>query len=1320
MMNGNLFLDLSGPWRFAMGPAESAVFSEETVLLPGTMDENRRGLDNSANFSPRHLNRDYVYTGPATYRREVSIPVDWAGRPIFLRLERTKKTRVWVDGQPAGEQQNSYTTPHRYDLTALCRPGCAHTLTVEVDNSSDGMPHAMYSTLWEGEAWCHQLTEHGQANWNGVVGALRLESPPALSASALKLRPDLGRHAVRAEVTLTRLDGAEELRGEVVLQAESWNTEQPVHKTAAQRAGFRFAAGKRTAVLSVLHDMGERPLLWDEFHPNLYRMTVEVYAGGTLWDAASEDFGMCSFTAGANQGGRQFFINGRPTQLRGEINCAIFPKTGYAPMGLEDWLRVFRIYKDYGLNHVRFHTWVPPRAAFQAADRLGLYLYVELPHWGRRMFGDIAQGDDADVRYYAEDTRRIFAEYCNSPSFVMFALGNEERIGFYYYEEFLKFCKGLEPSLLYSDIAGHSTYPPSADFASKWLEPGYLPLVEPRTDWDYSQAVQAAPVPITGHEVGQLQVYPDYERELPAYDGCLLRPRNLEHFQGILAQAGLADRAGDFHRATGKLAAMLYRYFTESYLRTPGSGGFLLLGLQDFPGQGTALVGLLDCFLERKGAVTPEDFRRSCCELAVLARLPRFVWEGGDALTAEILASNYSPAPAELALSWTLEDDRGMVLARGSLPAHTVPQGCVTRLGAIEAELPRLPAPCQLRLTLALEGAYDAPHAPGVNDYPLWLYPAAPAPAVPEGVVVRRAYDRRAERALAQGRTVLVISEGTAAALPHSRSLSFRPDFWSPMFHTADSDGYSLGIFVEKDHPLFAGFPTDCFGNWQWFEPLQNARGLLINELPAGLRPIVQPIATIDLPERLAVLFEARVGPGRLFVSTVDLLGKDDPASRALLSAIYRYVGGGAFRPEAALEPGALRPYLPPLDLTAIRLRGKTALDVGEQTEYAIAFFDSRGSCERPEGKQVEFYSGNPSVLRVDAAGRARAVGAGVAKLTAACWDESFRFVHSVAVRAGEAQARPIPLDGARVAAQSSHPEHPASGMLDGRPDTYWQANYLDRTQCLPQWVELELPEEREVCALLCGAWTGSTRGAVLRATLSASLDGERFEEVCRGEWTEAAAGEDKLFAFPPRPVRFLRLDVDWAVMHTGDSNAVSISRLALYDCPLMAAAEERPVCPVRFGTPLDRALEQADLPDRVRVTLADGSRQTAQAVWLRGSYHPDQPGDYTVEGALFCPGAANPGGIRARQVIRVLPKDMTTPPDKIGLDRLSLELRALGGQLPDPALRARLEELLAQLESFAALTGAVQHDVDVWTDRIADAIRQLKSCPRPRPRREG
>lgn len=1307
-MNQYDSIDLSGSWQFFMGTADEAVFSDETIQLPGTMDQSHKGTDHSADFSPRYLHRDYVYTGPAVYRRSICVPPEWEGRSLFLHLERTKKSRVWIDGQPVGPQQKSYTTPHRYNLTAFCRPGHTHRLTIEVDNSSSGMPYAMYSTLWEGEAWSHQLTEHSQTNWNGIIGALRLDAYPALYISRLQLRPDLTDCSVRVNVTLERLDTEKELHGCVILQAESWNSDQPARQTLPQRAAFSFLQGESCITLSLRHDMGKDCLLWDEFHPNLYHMTATfqtVRAGELQSAGTTADFGMRSFTTGENQGGKQFFINGHPTILRGEINCAVFPKTGYCPMSLDDWLQIFHIYKSYGLNHVRFHTWIPPKAAFQAADRLGLYLYAELPHWGRRMFGDVALGDFTDVRYYEDEVKRIFAEYLNSPSFVMFALGNEERIGFYYYEEFLKYCSSLEPGLLYSDIAGHSTYPAHADFASKWLVPGYLPLVNARNDWDYTEAVQSAPIPVTGHEVGQLQVYPDYDQELPAFADCILKPRNLEHFRNILAQTGLADRAADFHHATGGLAAMLYRYFTESYMRTAGSGGFLLLGLQDFPGQGTALVGLLDSFLKSKGLITPEVFRRSCSELTVLAKMPRFVWKGGESFTAQIMTPNYSPDTAQFRIVWTLATEDGQPLAQGALPERTVPQGQITDFGLVEAKLPLLPLACHVVLKLALEGHYSASLAPGVNDYSLWLFPQSPDITTPENIILCRSWNAEAEAALERGENVLIISEGTAAALPNSRAVTFRPDFWSPMFHTNDPDGYSLGIFVEQKHPLFHAFPTDCFGDWQWYEMLQNARGILINHMPAKLRPIVQPIASIDLPDRLAMLFEAKVGNGRLFVSTIDLLQKQDIASRQLLSAIYSYVGSDTFQPETELEPALLRSCLPPLDLTGIRLQGKPTLHTDELFTYAIEYFDSHGICKRPNGKQVQFHSNAPAVLQVNAYGQAHAVKEGIALLSASCFDDTFRFTDHMAVCVGQCKAAPLSLAGAAITASSSHPQHPAADLLSDDPTAFWQSNYSDRTQRLPQWLEIKLPEETMVCALLCGAWQDSSRGAILQARLSVSLDGRQFDEVCRQEWDESTILDDRLFAFSPRPVRYIRLTVDWAVMHTGDSNAVSILRLALYNSKLIASVESRPVCAVRFGTPLQKALDQAALPCRLRVTLADNSIQTADVVWLTDSYSPDVPGDYPVRGTLFLSGIANPGEIYARQILRVLPKDMTTPPDKSRLDCLLLRLQQMSQCVTDIAVQNRLEELLTQAESFNALTGAVQHDVDVWADRIRDFL---------------
>lgn len=402
-------MDLSGEWSFYMGAMENASFSGETVTLPGTMDENGKGYDNRNCLSIRHLNRDYVYTGPTTYQRTFTLPSSWSNRRIVLELERTKKTRVLLDGVSVGPRQTSYTTPHRYDITPFCRAGAAHTLTIEMGNSASDMPHALYSTLLEGEAWSHQITEHTQTNWNGITGQLQLTALPGYAVSSMAVRPDVASHRASVRAVLSRpADGASE---QLVLVKISANSLTGEHQTAPQWLAVHFPAGESEICLSALHDMGEHPLLWDEFCPNLYRMTLSVYCiqDGVLRGAERcEDFGIRSFTVGERDGGRQFFINGRPTILRGEINCAVFPRTGYPPTDLNAWMQLFQLYKDYGLNHARFHTWIPPRSAFQAADRLGLYLYVELPQWGRRMFGDVYQGDMSDVRYYfpAGCTRR--------------------------------------------------------------------------------------------------------------------------------------------------------------------------------------------------------------------------------------------------------------------------------------------------------------------------------------------------------------------------------------------------------------------------------------------------------------------------------------------------------------------------------------------------------------------------------------------------------------------------------------------------------------------------------------------------------------------------------------------------------------------------------------------------------------------------------------------------------------------------------------------------------------------------------------------------
>ena len=116
----------------------------------------------------------------------------------------------------------------------------------------------------------------------------------------------------------------------------------------------------------------------------------------------------------------------------------------------------------------------------------------------------------------------------------------------------------------------------------------------------------------------------------------------------------MGPQAGDFLRASGRFQTAFYKAEIEEALRTPGMGGFQLLGLHDFPGQGTAPVGVLDAFWEEKGYVRPEEYRRFCAETVLLARLARRVYTSDETLRATVEVAHFGPrdlAPAPLAVA---------------------------------------------------------------------------------------------------------------------------------------------------------------------------------------------------------------------------------------------------------------------------------------------------------------------------------------------------------------------------------------------------------------------------------------------------------------------------------------------------------------------------------------------------------------------------------------------------------------------------------------------------------------------------------------------
>ena len=907
-------LPLDGSWSFRLddrreGVAKSWFTSKlpDKVSLPGTTDTNGKGARSENRNQTNMLSRVVTFHGPAWYQREVVIPPGWASKRITLFLERTKDCQVWVDDRLMGTQQ-AFAVPQVFDLSGVLAAG-SHRITLCVDNTKKPPVHG------------HQWAEDTQTDWNGVIGRIELVATDTVWLDDVRIEPHVKAQRARVRLTLGNQAG-EPASGTCVVSARCRSGGKAYE---AGPMAVTFDKARSGATVETVLELGPEAPVWDEFQPALWMLTVQLdsKAGGAACrDSRQATFGLRDFTVK----GTQFQVNGKTIQLRGKHDACVFPLTGFPPMEVEGWLRYFRIVKEYGLNHVRFHSWCPPEAAFDAADQVGVYLQPELPHFG----GDMK--DPADIAFTRAEGKRILAAYGNHPSFVMFALGNEMGGGREIRAGIVRELRAFDGRHLFAQSSNYEFWNPKlaegddywttfrarkgaegnvrGSYAHLDAPLGHVQAGPPDTLTDYAKAISGVPVPVIGHEVGQYQVYPNF-REIPKYTG-VLRPWNFEVFRQRLEAKGMLDQADDFLKASGALAVLCYRAEVETALRTPGFGGFQLLDLQDFPGQGTALVGILDAFNDSKGLIAPEAWREFCSPTVPLARLKSFIWSGDESLTARVQVANYGPSALPgTVVAWSLSTSDRHEVARGELPAKDLPQGALTDLGAIVAPLKRAPAPAKLTLAIALRGT------PYRNHYDVWGYPPknpTGLTGLPEPIAFARS-PQKALTALHEGKRVLL----APAAKAPVRGIPgfFASDFWCfPMFRRGNPPG-TLGLLCDPAHPALAQFPTESHTNWQWWHILMNSRSVILDDLPAELRPIVQVIDNFDKDRnhRLGLIFEARLDRGKLLFCGSDLVAfADHPEARQLRTSLEVYMASPRFEPKVELTKAQWDKLFPATD----------------------------------------------------------------------------------------------------------------------------------------------------------------------------------------------------------------------------------------------------------------------------------------------------------------------------------------------------------------------------------------------------------------------
>lgn len=940
---------LNGKWHVVLEDGTTGQMD-----LPGTLDENGIGhrdvganqwhpdavlgnaageIDKDAPIATRFTRR-HTYEGEARISRKITVP-DYGTDRLFVLAERARALRLLVDGEACSVfRQGTLSTPYIFELTGAA-PG-EHEFTFLSDNSYPGMPKAAiyYSSA---------ATDETQTNWNGILGECSMYTRPQNFIDSLRVYP----RAVKKEeknkaggyvldVCVELAPGAKKVYkdAKIILQSEALaageleDTQTLTEIISYSGEGLAEAGTDKEENPKTMEiwfrdlPLRENVKLWDEDEGNLYEMAVTLDNGMSAEDKGGSTaecrtrFGIRSF--GDNGSGR-LALNGRAIFLRGEANCAEYPETGHPPMTIPEWKEMLLKYRSYGINFVRFHSHCEPEAAFAAADELGMLLQPELSHWDPKD----AFGTEESYRYYRAELVDLLKTYANHPSFVMLTLGNELQAqdeGRERMRELVRTAKRMDPTRLYANgsnaFYGEEGCDPESDFYTSQSckdvvirgtfsgMRGYLNENYPSADRTYDEAMaeirKEYQKPVFSFEVGQFEVLPDFE-ELESFHG-ISDPVNLKLIKKRVEERGLLPTWEKYVEATGELSRLAYREEIEAAMRTRELSGISLLGLQDFPGQGTALVGMMNSHLEPKpyDFARPERFREFFQECRILVKLPHYTYEAGERLIAEVEAANFGKRNIEGVFCWTLAGKKSVsengncepaevkskntVIATGEDTEITICRpGSYTEVGSLDIPLDFVEKNTALTLKVRIGDSISA--------YPIWVYRKT-TPVCPENVYETRAFDVKTREILQNGGRVYLSPDADKESLPNSIKTQFTTDFWS-VGTFADQEG-GMGQLIDTEHPIFKEFPTDFHTDWQWWI-MATKRAVI---LPHPMKTIITEMDSYAFLRPMAQMIEFRCLKGKVLLSTMELhKSQQYPEVRALQASIYTYLSGENFEP---------------------------------------------------------------------------------------------------------------------------------------------------------------------------------------------------------------------------------------------------------------------------------------------------------------------------------------------------------------------------------------------------------------------------------------
>ena len=645
---------------------------------------------------------------------------------------------------------------------------------------------------------------------------------------------------------------------------------------------------------------------WSPENPVRYTLTLTTPEG-----ACSQKFGIRRLVPD----GERMRLNGELTYLRGVTEHCYFPETVQLPRDLAYYRAITAKRKELGFNFLRFHTFVPTDEYLEAMDELGIMVHIESPNFVT------LDEYDAIIRFARKH-----------PCVVAYCTGNETWIdgaAEKYLESVAKLVHAESDSLFTPMSAMRNVeymVRRGKDTSNKPFLHVPSRMARLAAYCDYFTSYQLGAVSynsLNGASAATIDAWGDaycgkprtmhetcidgsfcditLEKDYPK-DSPITKEGVFSEVRRHLAERGLLDHAPAYVRNSGEWMRRIRKFTFEKVRASRRIVGYDYLGDIDSRWHTFGYSdGMMDEFYRLKHGETVENVRRYNSAAVLLCSLGSdFNFKAGEKTRVAFTISNFAGDAKDAVVKVSLEREGTGKREWGTeKTVGDVRNGEIAELGEFEVAIPAVEKPVKYLLRASFAGGA----VKAENEWEVYAFPETSTSSTCSTRPNNRAHDVHIVSnisrddllaAMGRGERVLLLGKGPFKSL----RTSFR-------IGLAGRTSGHYATIIKPEHPALDGMPHEGFCGWQFRRLMQEGAAV---QLEAGVPfdPIIEVAASDKYLIRQAMLFEYKVGEGRLLVCSF-AFGANDPAAAWLKARLEAYAASDAFNPKRSLTPDQLR-----------------------------------------------------------------------------------------------------------------------------------------------------------------------------------------------------------------------------------------------------------------------------------------------------------------------------------------------------------------------------------------------------------------------------